>query len=88
MGDWNAGDLAMCVQTTRDGACRRGTVYTVEAVLAPLVDLPGLHLVGVPRPSALRGYRVDRFRKVQPYQERFAEQLRRALPTKESVNAP
>jgi len=59
-------------------------VYEVSGVSPgpfPNCECPGLHLKGLKNWPA--GCCAGCFRKIQPYQERFAEQLRSALPAKE-----
>lgn len=71
-GDWQAGDLALCVAIThprfkgRSAILRIGAIYTVaEPFWSEAMDMAGLVLVEV-SPNLERGFPADCFRKITP----------------------
>lgn len=76
MGDWQPGDLALCVDDSlRDlshQVIKRGITYEVEELdIDPAFADIGLHLVGIPRPWSSHwqreiGWSEHRFVKITP----------------------
>ena len=65
MSDWQAGDLALCVNDQDAPLLRKGRIYTVR-IVGSIGDATGLALIETEKVKPTGGFYASRFVKITP----------------------
>lgn len=95
MSDFAPGDVVVCVDDSPfpkgqnpPKSIRRGSVYRVDGIFeSPTTGSPCITLIGVNPDTSNGMFGAWRFRKIDPADEPFAEQIRACRPIKTKVDA-